>query len=203
MILVLAALCTGIELALQAGDAGLFGSPRLRMLAYEYGAFWTGLFHNWRPNYPAQPYAMFVTYAFLHGGIGHLAGNMLTLVVLGRPMVAAYGQRGFLALYALSAVGGGIGFALLSMDEAPMVGASGAIFGLAGAIVAGNLTVRRRQGAPLRPVVNTLLLLVALNVVLWFALDGLLAWQTHLGGFATGFAFAAAAETLRRRKRPR
>ena len=51
--------------------------------------------------------------------------------------------------------------------------------------------------------IHTILLLVALNVVLWFALDGLLAWQTHLGGFATGFGFAAAAETLRRRKRPR
>ncbi len=188
-------LTVAIELVLEAADRGLVGSTRWRSLAYEYGAFWAGLVGDWRPNYRAQPVLMFVSYALLHGGFGHLAGNMLTLLGLGTIATDRVGQRGFLVLYVVSAVGGGAGFGLLATAQgvgaAPMVGASGALFGLAGAWQYWEARDRRALGLPLAPVWRTILGLAVLNAVLWVMLAGLLAWQTHLGGFVAGWATAA------------
>ncbi len=191
VVLGLIVLCTGIELILMAADAGLIGTPLWRGLAYQNGAFWAGLLHNWRPNYAAQPWLMFATYAFLHSGFWHLAGNMMTLVVLGEIVVARVGQAGFAALYAVSAIGGGLGFGLLTASPQPMVGASGALFGLAGAWQYWEWSDRRRAGRSRWPVWRTIGGLVLLNGVLWLALSGMLAWETHLGGFLAGWAGAA------------
>lgn len=184
------ALCCAVELALAAADAGLIGSSRWRALAYQYGAFWPGLLFDWRANYAAQPYAMFLSYAVLHGGFGHLVGNMVTLVVLGGTMRRHVGQGRFLAIYVGAALGGAGGFALMSATPQPMVGASGALFGLAGALICWDLSERRADGRPLWPMAVTVLGLVALNLGMWLVLDGILAWQTHLGGFLTGWVLA-------------
>ena len=140
-----------IETLLQAADFGLGGSPLWRGFAYQNGAFWAGLLHDWRPNYPGQPLAMFLSYAVLHDGAGHLAGNMLTLWLLGRRLLQKIGTRNFLSLYLISAIGGGAGFGLLSQSPHPMVGASGALFGLAGAAIWLEATERHRLGITLWP----------------------------------------------------
>lgn len=186
-IIALVVVCVGIEVLLQLGDRGLFGLPRFRSLAYEYGGFWSGLLADWRPNYPLQPWAMFVTYGFLHAGLMHLALNMLTLVSLGLPVAARVGGGKLLILYALALLGGGLGFALLSDSYRPMVGASGALFGLAGAILAWDYVDRFTLQERLWPVARAILLLAALNVALYYAMDRLLAWEAHLGGFVMGW----------------
>jgi membrane associated rhomboid family serine protease len=182
-------LCCGIEAALQAAD--LLGlAPRLRASAYENGGFWVGLLYHWRPNYAAQPYAMFLTYAFLHGGLLHLVVNMVTLWSLGRAVVARVGARGCALLYFGAMIGGGAGYAALATGAAPMVGASGALFGLAGGILAWAYIDRFAAQDSLWPVLRATGLLVALNLLLWWALDGQLAWQAHLGGFLAGWVLA-------------
>ena len=190
VLLGLIGLCCGVELVLVAADYGLIGTPRWRGLAYQNGAFWAGLLYNWRPNYGAQPGLMFVTYAFLHSGLGHLVGNMLTLFFLGQIVQERVGQRWFAALYAISAIGGAVAFAVLSSSPQPMVGASGALFGLAGAWQYWEWSDRRRAGQHTWPVWRTMLGLVLLNAVLWVWMDGLLAWETHLGGFIAGWVGA-------------
>lgn len=180
-----------IEAVLQAADLGWIGSPLWRGLAYQNGAFWGGLLHNWRPNYPGQPITMFVSYAFLHGGIGHLLGNMISLFVLGRRLIRKLGAGRFLLLYVVSGLGGGVGFGILSHSPHPMVGASGALFGLAGAWIWRDAVDRRWQRTSLWPVFGVILGLVLLNALLWLALDGVLAWETHLGGYLAGTAVAA------------
>lgn len=192
VIVALIVLCCGIELTLEAADFGLIGSPLWRALAYQNGAFWAGLLHNWRPNYAAQPWLMFFTYAFLHGGFGHLAGNMVTLVFLGDIVERRAGRGGLAALYAVSALGGALAFGLMTRSPAPMVGASGALFGLAGAWQYWEWRDRRRAGISRWPVWRTVLALVVLNALLWYLMQGLLAWQTHLGGFVAGWIGAAA-----------
>lgn len=186
--------CTLIEAILLGADWGLWGSAHWRPLFYGYGAFWAGLLHGWRPNYALQPITMFFTYAFLHGGPGHLIGNVLVLIPLGRMATERLGARGFGGLYLAAMLGGGAGFGLLATSAAPMVGASGAIFGLAGAWVVWGWQDRRGAGlrgwAAFAPALWAGLGLIAMNVVMWVALSGQLAWETHLGGALAGMAAA-------------
>ena len=182
--------CTAIELVLQFSDFGLINDSRLRRTAYEYGGFWPGLLRDWSPNYPLQPWLMFVTYAFLHGGLVHLIVNMITLFSLGAIVIRRVGQFGFVLLYVAAMIGGALGFGLLAETYRPMVGASGALFGLAGGLVAWDYVDRYTFQDALWPVVRAVLLLIILNIVLWWAMDGQLAWETHLGGFISGWIAA-------------
>lgn len=181
--------CTGIEGILQAADHGLIGSARWRPLAYQNGAFWAGLLGDWQPNYALQPLTMFVSYSFLHGGFSHLLGNMLALLGLGTIVTERVGQRGFLSLWLAATLGGGLAFGILSSSPQPMVGASGALFGLAGAWKAWDWQVARRDGGPLWPILAWIAGFAVLNLVLWVIEGGLLAWETHLGGFVAGWAW--------------
>lgn len=71
-----------------------------------------------------------------------------------------------------------------------MVGASGALFGLAGAWLAWDGQEARAHRAPLWPVLGRMAGLVVLNIALWVLQGGLLAWETHLGGFVAGWLWA-------------
>lgn len=193
-VLIVAVLCILPEAVLTGADYGLWGAPRWRMLVLGDGGFWPGLLANWTPNFPGQPVAMFATYGFLHAGIAHLALNMVTLLSLGPVVVGRVGQGGFLAAYGLSLLGGAAGYALLATSPTPMVGASGALFGLAGAILTWEFRDRSLEAEDRTPVVKAVLALVTLNVVLWWAMAGLLAWQAHLGGFLAGAAFSLATD---------
>ncbi len=194
--------CLLPELLLSGADLRLWGQPFWRMLAVQNFGFWPGLLDNWRPNYRVQPATMFLTYCLLHAGFMHFAVNMMTLFSLGRPLLARFGGGAFMLLYLASAIGGSIGFALLSSQILPMVGASGALFGLAGALVGlhhrDRLATHDSQG----PVVRAVLGLVALNLVLWWAMDGQLAWETHLGGFLTGWGVAIGLDRRAERRLP-
>ena len=183
-------LCLLPELVLAGADWGLWGNPRWRLWAIRSAGFWAGLLHGWQPNYAAQPWAMFVTYGFLHAGTVHFAVNMLTLFSLGGPLAERLGPMRFVVLYTLSDIGGAAGYALLSSHLQPMVGASGALFGLAGAVVALGWRTIRASGGSLWPVGRAVAGLAALNLVLWWAMNGQLAWETHLGGFIAGWIAA-------------
>lgn len=187
VLLCIVAICVLVELVLQGADHGLWGASRWRGLAYQNGGFWRGLLGTWRPNYPGQPALMFVSYGFLHGGALHLLVNMITLASLGRVVIERVGQWRFAAIYAASLLGGAAGFALLSSAVQPMVGASGALFGLAGLIIGWEYTARRRMRAPTGPVLRVTGLLVGLNLVMYWAMAGGLAWEAHLGGFLAGW----------------
>ncbi|WP_245306203.1 rhomboid family intramembrane serine protease [Roseovarius aestuariivivens] len=182
------------ELALQGADMGLWGSARWRPFAYEHFAFWSGLLGGWIPNYAAQPWLMFLSYAFLHAGFGHLLVNMITLVSVGRAEIDRVGVWRFVIIYIASALGGAVGFELLTSKLQPMVGASGALFGLVGAWVVWDICDVMRE----RPALSTLawailwpvVLLSGLNLLMYWAASGNLAWETHLGGCLAGALLA-------------
>jgi len=180
--------CVVIEGVLQGADHGGWGTLRWRGLAYEYGGFWRGLLGTWQPNYTAQPVVMFASYGFLHGGFMHLLVNMITLASLGRLVIERVGQRRFAVIYVLTLLGGAAGFALLSTAVQPMVGASGALFGLAGVVIGWEYTSRRFARKGMSPVLQVVAVLIALNLFMYWAMDGNLAWETHLGGFLAGWS---------------
>jgi membrane associated rhomboid family serine protease len=187
---ILIALCALIEIVLVMGDQGWLPTPRLRETAYEYGGFWPGLLSNWVPNYALQPYLMFLSYALLHGGPGHMIFNMVTLYSLGLMVHFRVGMWGFTLIYLAAVVGGALCFGLLAESTRPMVGASGGIFGLVGALLAWNYVDRFIAAENLWPVLFWVTGLLVLNLVQWWLMDGVLAWQTHLGGFVAGWIAA-------------
>ncbi|TWD50427.1 rhomboid family intramembrane serine protease [Arthrobacter sp. FX8] len=142
------------------------------------------------PQYGAfEPWRM-LTSAFLHSpdSLLHILLNMYTLWIFGQALEPVLGRVRFLALYLISAVGGSVGYLLLNPVLVPgqglvgLVGASGAIFGLFGAM----LLVQRQRGGDTRQ----LWVLIAINGVIGFLIPHI-AWQAHLGGLITGGLCAA------------
>ncbi|WP_396900390.1 rhomboid family intramembrane serine protease [Mycolicibacterium sp.] len=128
------------------------------------------------------------TSMFLHYGAAHLLFNMWALYVVGPPLEAWLGRLRFGVLYALSGLGGSVLVYLLSAPNTPTAGASGAIFGLFGAV----FVVARRLNLDVKWVA----VVIGINLVFTFvgpALGtGAISWQGHLGGLVTGAAIAAA-----------
>lgn len=182
------------EIVLQLSDRGLLGQPLWRVLAYQNGAFWPGLLDSWRPNYPAQPATMFLSYSGLHVSLSHLLGNMLTLLVLAHllaPVTLGGGLR-FACVYLGSALGAAGAFALLYTGSGSMVGASGAIFGMAGAAIVWRWRQRRRA-APRKAMLEAGgygLALLLLNAASHLLQEAPVAWEAHMGGAVTGALLA-------------
>ncbi len=137
------------------------------------------------PDYTAahHQYVRLIGAAFLHFGLVHLFVNMLSLVLLGPGLEKIFGWQRFLALYLVSAFGASVAVYLFSSPSASTVGASGAIFGLFGALIA----VYRRLGLDLRALLPT----IAINVILNLTISNL-SWQGHIGGAVVGAAVSFA-----------
>jgi rhomboid protease GluP len=123
---------------------------------------------------------------FVHGGLIHLAVNMWSLFVIGPLVERLYGNWAFGVLY----VAAGLGGALASVAASPMrigVGASGAICGVLGALVAFLITHRRSLPVSLLKSLRA----SVLGIVIFMAMMGFVVpnidQEAHFGGLATGF----------------
>lgn len=181
------AICGMSQAYFSGSDHGLWGAVRERNWGFQTFGFWPGLLTDWQPNFYGQSITMFLTYGFIHLGPTHFLVNMATFVPLADAVSRATGNMRFLLIYAIVIVGGSLAYALWPEVSEPMVGASGGLFGLAGLLLAWDFAARRRAGRSTRSVRRILVLLVALNLALWWAMNGHLAWQTHLGGLITGW----------------
>ena len=177
------ALCVAVQLLSLA-------APRLDKWLLLHGALWPPLLDGVRPMFPGQQVTMFLTYGFLHGGLLHLGMNMLALYVLARSLSQAMSGGAMVGLYALSQVAAGVAQLWLSDSPLPVVGASGAIFGLAGAEIAIAARILLARGGSLRPLAGPVVQFVALNVALTLAVPNI-AWQAQLGGALAGMVIGA------------
>lgn len=134
-----------------------------------------------------------ITAMFLHGGILHILFNMLWVRDLGPQTSMFFGSHNMLTIYILSGVGGNLVavftpliFNMLlatRMPFHPVIGASGAVFGLMGAIMAYG---RKRGGIFGRQLVRQLGLWAAILIIMGFIFPGI-SNAAHIGGFITGF----------------
>ncbi|MFE5600520.1 rhomboid family intramembrane serine protease [Streptomyces coelicoflavus] len=118
-----------------------------------------------------------VTTMFTHQEIWHIGFNMISLWFLGAPVEAALGRARYLALYLVSGLAGSVFAYLLTSPTTPVLGASGAIFGLFGATAA----LVRRLKADMRPVV----ILLVISLIFTFTRSNI-SWQAHVGGLVAG-----------------
>jgi rhomboid protease GluP len=122
-----------------------------------------------------------VTAAFLHGGLMHIAFNMFALYQVGTFLEYLIGSRRMLLIYFIAMVGAGLAVYYFNFYQIT-VGASGAIFGIFGALVAIGL----RLGARGRSLVVQTLPIIAINLVITFAVPNISA-PGHVGGLLSGF----------------
>ena len=123
-----------------------------------------------------------LTGAFLHGNLLHIGVNMLSLWYLGRFIEYALGPWRMLAVYMVSLVASGLGVVYLSAPLVPTVGASGAIFGLFGALFA----IGFKLGKPGMDLVRANVGILVLNLVITFTVPAI-SWQAHVAGLLAGF----------------
>lgn len=164
---------TGEAWAIQAFGLGVRG--------LEEGAFW-----------------QFLTHALLHGNLWHLLLNLAGLWFAGRPVERAVGSARLVAIFALSAIGGGWLQILLRPQAAELIGSSGAVFGILGAFCTifaeREVFVLLFFVVPLRLRARTFGQVLAL-VTVFFLVTGLEPWighAAHLGGCVTGYLAARA-----------
>jgi membrane associated rhomboid family serine protease len=124
-----------------------------------------------------------ITAAFLHEQFWHIALNMFALWILGSAIEPVLGRWRFITLYVLSALGGSA-VSLLGLPPGGIaIGASGAVFGLFGAL----FVVARRFGRD----VSSVVVILGINAVISFTVPTI-DWRAHLGGLITGAALALA-----------
>lgn len=160
--------------------------PAVTNQLFFYGATLdiTGGFEPWRA----------LTYALVHSTslfVLHVGLNMYTLWVFGQLLEPHLGRARFLTLYVGSAVAGAVGVTVMAPNTA-VIGASGATFGLMGAI----LVLWRRDAQALRP----LLIVAGINLAIGFIPQAGIAWQAHIGGLVGGAALAFVCEWTARQR---
>jgi rhomboid protease GluP len=130
------------------------------------------------------------TYMFLHGSLLHIGFNMWCLLDLGRLCESLYGRWSYAAIYFTTGLAGGIA-SIAWNPEVWSVGASGAIFGLAGALIAsfylGEFSLPRFA---IQSTLKSLLFFAGFNLIFGFVVPGI-DNSAHIGGLVTGLALGA------------
>ena len=124
-----------------------------------------------------------VTSGFLHLSVTHIVLNMLALYFIGLGLERVLGAWRYLALYVLSLLGGSAAVMLFAGVASASAGASGAIFGLMGALL---VTLKR-----LRLDLRQAGIIIVINLIATFAIQGI-SWQAHVGGLVVGTLVGAA-----------
>ena len=149
------------------------------------------------------PPATLVTSLFLHGGVLHIASNMLYLFIFGAAVEARMGHLRFLLFYIAAGVASGLAMAWMEpSSHVPVVGASGAIAGVLGAYFVLFPRARILTILPLFIFIELIEVPAILYLLIWFALQlyygvesgtkahgammGGVAWWAHVGGFLFG-----------------
>jgi membrane associated rhomboid family serine protease len=124
-----------------------------------------------------------LTSMFTHVQLLHIGFNMVALWVLGPQLELVLGRLRYTGLYLLSGLVGSAAVYWFSAESTPTLGASGAIFGLMGAL----LVLALKVGSDL----NQLLIWIGINFAFTFFANANISWQGHLGGFIGGMTLAA------------
>jgi membrane associated rhomboid family serine protease len=131
------------------------------------------------------------TSMFLHANLFHIAFNMWALWVVGSVLERIMGSLRFVLLYLVSGLAGSVLVLVAGPAWVPTVGASGAIFGVFGALFAWAFLSRGRDFVA-DQLVRQVGIILVLNLVITFGFSSSISWQAHIGGLLGGFAAFAA-----------
>ena len=136
-----------------------------------------------------QEWYRFLTSVFLHGDVQHLTGNMIYLYAVGDMVEREFGRFKYIVLYLLSGLAGNalsLLFSVLTNDFTPSLGASGAIFGLTGALL---WIIVRNKGRYEAITLAKIIFLIAYSLYNGFISTNVNN-AAHIGGLIGGFVLA-------------
>ena len=136
-----------------------------------------------------------ITYMFLHAGIFHIFFNMYSLSIVGPRVEDFYGKWKYLLIYMISGISGGL-LSIAMNGEVISVGASGAIFGLFGALLYFGYNYRGYLGSMIK---SQILPIVIYNLFIGFFIPGIDMWG-HIGGLIGGLISAYMLGTIENKK---
>lgn len=131
-----------------------------------------------------QPWRL-ITSAFLHGGLSHIVFNMYSLKIIGEQVEYIYGRCKYIFIYLISALGGSV-FSYLFNSDSISVGASGAIFGLLGAMI--TFGIRHKDKIERDYIIN-LFKVVLINIFIGVTISNI-DNSAHIGGLIFGIISA-------------
>lgn len=137
---------------------------------------------NYAPSVICGQYFRLFTCMFLHGGIVHIACNMYSLFIIGPQIEKIYGKLSYVVIYFCA----GILASIVSCVASPStlsVGASGAIFGLIGALLAFACSERKRIN---KEYISGLIQVLIINLLIGFSIKNI-DNSAHIGGAISGF----------------
>lgn len=160
----------------------ILGDTQSTQFLYEHGGmYWPSVLEQ------GQWYRL-VTHMFLHAGGEHLLNNMFMLGILGYQIEKNYGPIRYILTYFVSGIGGAVLSALFEMqmgEAAVCIGASGAVFGIFGAMLVMIFKNRRQMGE-----VSALRLLILFVLMVFGNMEEGVDWMAHLGGALLGVVMA-------------
>jgi membrane associated rhomboid family serine protease len=194
--------------------SGPWGELAGQALGFTPAEFFAGGTDN--PLLAWVPFALTtVTYAFLHSGWLHLAGNMLFLWIFGDDVEDAFGQPGFIVFYLLAAMAAALAQAIPDPTAGGViVGASGAVSGVLGAYLVLYPRAQINVLVPIFVVVDLVRLPAFVVLLFWIAVQvayelwapeqaGNIALRAHIGGFVAGMVMTPVFSLVARHSRER
>ena len=163
-----------------------------------------------------RPAMTIITSMFLHGGVWHVAGNMLYLFIFGAAVEYRMGASRYAAFYFASGIAAALATILIAPESrVPVIGASGAIAGVLGAYFIFYPRGRITTILPIFIFIQVVEIPAVIYLLLWFAIQlyagiaagqqgaamGAVAWWAHVGGFLFGLALAPILAQTRPTKR--
>jgi rhomboid protease GluP len=185
----------GIEAAFSLGMRGIIGGPEAigwRLEAFQYYAFSSEIFW-WMAEtgqWPAEHLIRFLSYAFVHGAFTHALFVCVFVLAMGKMVGEVMGDLAMVIIFALSAIGGALGYAVLMNAPAPLIGGFPAVYGLIGAFTYILWRQLSLVGAQQSRAFSLIAFLMGIQLLFSLLFGGQKDWVADLCGFATGFGLS-------------
>jgi membrane associated rhomboid family serine protease len=152
--------------------------PLFPNLPDQLALFYGGQYSNgYFPGVSTGQWYRLITVVLVHASLLHIASNMYSLWMFGNLIESIFGKARFALIFVISGITASTASVFLGPHNAYSVGASGAIFGLLGAL----LVIGKRVGLNYQSLVSV----VVLNLIITFSVPGI-DWRAHIGGFIGG-----------------
>ena len=195
VIVVLVVIIGGIEIALQAGAAGLAGGPEAigwRVQLIERFGFFDRYFEWMRSGgiWPLDGLMRFVTYTCVHYEIIHALFACVMILAIGKFVGERFSAISVLVLFLASAAFGALCYGLILNDDRQLIGAYPAVYGLLGAFTWTLFMGLGQAGENRLQAFRLIAILMGLQLLFRLIGGGGNDWVADLGGFACGFVLS-------------